>query len=84
MWGVSVPVQYFQNSETENYMWTVVYMAQSRETAELARQLLENNNLIVKLRSLSGDDETSGDCCELLVPEAEVQQALSLIVDADF
>lgn len=65
-------------------MWTVVYMAQSRETAELAQQLLENNNLIVKMRSVNSGDASSADCCELLVPEAEVQQALSLIVDADF
>lgn len=65
-------------------MWTVVYMAQSKETAELAQQLLENNNLIVKMRSLNGGDDSSSDCCELLVPESEVQQALSLIIDADF
>ncbi len=59
-------------------------MAQSRETAESVQQLLEKNDLIVKMRSLSNEDDSSSDCCELLVPESEVQQALSLIIDANF
>ncbi len=65
-------------------MWTVVYMAQSAEIALSVQQLLEKNSIIVKMRSISGEDNTSCDCCELLVPESEVQQALSLIIDADF
>lgn len=70
--------------EMEIYMWTVVYMAQSKEIAESVQLLLEKNNLIVKMRSIRSEDESSSDCCELLVPEAEVQQALSLIIDANF
>ena len=70
--------------EMEIGMWTVVYMAQSIDVAESVRHLLEKNNLIVKMRSLRGEDETSSACCELLVPESEVQQALSLIIDANF
>ena len=65
-------------------MWTVVYMAQSRQTALALQQLLEKNNLIVKMRSLTAGEEPGLDCCEILVPEAEVQQALSLIIDGDF
>ena len=65
-------------------MWIVVYMAQSRETAERVQHMLEKHNLIVKMRSLNNGDASSFDCCELLVPESEVQQALSLIIDANF
>ena len=65
-------------------MWTVVYMAQSKDVALSVQQLLEKNNLIVKMRSIRCEDESSCDCCELLVPEPEVQQALSLIIDANF
>lgn len=73
---------YIQEMEID--MWTVVYMAQSRETAESVQQLLEKNNLIVKMRSIRGEDDSSSACCELLVPESEVEQALSLIIDANF
>lgn len=65
-------------------MWIVVYMAQSREIAESVQQLLEKNGLIVKIRSLRCEEESSSDCFELLVPESEVQQALSLIIDVNF
>lgn len=65
-------------------MWTVVYMAQNRQSALSLQQLLEENNLIVKMRSLIEDETSSADCYEILVPEAEVQQALSLIIDSDF
>lgn len=64
-------------------MWTVVYMAQNAQNALGVQQLLEKNDLIVKMRSLN-DKESASDCYELLVPEAEVQQALSLIIDDDF
>lgn len=64
-------------------MWTVVYMAQNEQSAFGVQQLLEKNDLIVKMRSLK-DEESVSDCYELLVPEAEVQQALSLIIDKDF
>jgi len=64
-------------------MWTVVYMAQSRQIAENVRQLLEKNSLIVRIRSLN-NEEASSDCYELLVPESELQQALSIIIDANF
>lgn len=71
-------------NEMEIDMWTVVYMAQSKEVAESVQHLLEKNDLIVKMRSIRGEDEGSSACCELLVPESEVQQALSLIIDANF
>ena len=65
-------------------MWTVVYMAQSREIAESIRLILEKNNLIVVMRSFNNEDEPSSNCYELMVPETEVQQALSYIIEADF
>lgn len=65
-------------------MWTVVYMTQSRDIAMSAQQLLESNGIIVMLRFLCDGGDESSDCYELLVPEAEVQQGLSLIIDKDF
>lgn len=65
-------------------MWTVVYMTQSRDIALSAQQLLESNGIIVMLRFLCSDGEDASGCYELLVPEAEVQQGLSLIIDKDF
>jgi hypothetical protein len=69
--------------ETEIDMWTVVYIAQSRNIALSAQQLLESNGIISMLRFLCDGAKSSG-CYELLVPEAEVQQGLSLIIDKDF
>ena len=64
-------------------MWTVVYLARSREVAEKLQQLLEQGGLLVKLRPLNKESEEGGSY-DVLVPESEVEQAHSLIIDSDF
>ena len=65
-------------------MWTVVYMAQSKEIAEDLQSLLTKEGILVKLRSVSKNQESSNDYFEILVPESEVEEAHSVIIEKGF
>jgi len=62
-------------------MWTSVYMARSREKAELLRNAIEEKNIIVMLRCIRVPDKAVEDCYEILVPAAELEEALDIIID---
>lgn len=62
-------------------MWTTVYMAQSKEKADNLRDMLEQQNIIVMLRRIKHDDSVSDNCYEILVPDAELEQALDIIIE---
>ncbi|MDD2573559.1 MAG: hypothetical protein WCS98_08010 [Bacillota bacterium] len=55
-------------------MWTVVYMAADRETAERIKDILEEECILVKIRP-----GQKCSCCEgyyeVLVPESEIEEA---------
>lgn len=61
-------------------MWTTVYMTQSLDTARAMRERIENNNIIVMLRSIKPEDRAGEDCFEILVPGAELKDALDIII----
>ena len=62
-------------------MWTVVYIAQNKAMADGVRVALEERGVIVKVKRTA----KSGDCCyQILVPEAEVEQAHNIIIDIEF
>lgn len=61
-------------------MWTSVYMAQDKTQAESMRNAIEAKNIIVMLRSIRVPDKAVEDCYELLVPVAEVEEALEVII----
>lgn len=61
-------------------MWTSVYMAQSREDAEKMRLTIEQSGIIVMLKQINNED-SSAECFELLVPKAELETALSIIIE---
>ena len=62
-------------------MWTSVYMARSREKAEVLRNAIEEKNIIVMLRCSRVPDKAVEDCYEILVPAAELEEALDIIID---
>ena len=62
-------------------MWTSVYMARSREKAEVLRNAIEEKNIIVMLRCIRVPDKAVEDCYEILVPAAEREEALDIIID---
>ncbi len=65
-------------------MWTVVYMAQSKEIAKNLQELLVNEGILVKIRPINKDEEKSNDYFEILVPEAEIEEAHGVIIEKGF
>ncbi len=65
-------------------MWTVVYMAQSKEIVTKLQQILETEGLLVKIRPISKNPENNDNYYEVLVPESEVEEAHSIIIDTGF
>ena len=59
-------------------------MAQSKEIAEDLQGLLTKEGILVKLRSISKNQESSNDYFEILVPESEVEEAHSVIIEKGF
>ncbi len=62
-------------------MWTVVYISQSSELAYELTELLEENGILTKLKTVSGDGEVK--TYEILVPETEIEEAHNLILDRE-
>ena len=59
-------------------MWTVVYIAKNSELAQKLKAVLHSHNILVMLRAINKDTTTG---YEVLVPGAEVDEALGLIID---
>ena len=64
-------------------MWTVVYMAQNKEMAEKLESALEDEGLLVKVNPVS-QKEKNDNYFELSVPEGEVEEAHSIIIEKGF
>ena len=62
-------------------MWTTVYMAQSKEKAECLREKIEAQGIIVMLKAKHASDNAVDECYEILVPKAELERALDIIID---
>lgn len=56
-------------------MWTVVYIAPNKEIAEMLKQILVNEGLLVMLRSADIPHFGSAGHFEILVPEVEAEEA---------
>jgi len=61
-------------------MWTTVYMTQSIDTARTMRKRIEDSEILVMLHSIKSEDRAGEECFELLVPEAELKDALDIII----
>ena len=60
-------------------MWTSVYMTQNIDTARAMREKMENSEILVMMRSIKADDRVGEDYFEILVPNAELKEALDII-----
>lgn len=65
-------------------MWTVVYIAQSKEVATRLQDILLKEGLLVKIRPISKNSESEDNYYEVLVPEAEVAEAHSIIIEKGY
>lgn len=65
-------------------MWTVIYMAQSKEIATKLQELLTKEGILVKLRPVSKEEGKSNVYFEVLVPETEIEEAHGVIIENGF
>lgn len=59
-------------------------MAQSKEIATKLEELLTKEGILVKLRPISKNHDHTDNYYEVLVPEAEVEEAHSVIIEKGF
>ncbi len=60
-------------------MWTVVYIAPTKKEAEKIRQSLAKEGILVKLKAIGQPQQSMNCSIEILVPEAEADEALEII-----
>lgn len=63
-------------------MWTVVFVTQDRQMAEKAASILNELKIITRIRTAEQGTSQSG-CFEVLVPYAELNEALEAIIEID-
>lgn len=63
-------------------MWTVIYVSQSPDTVKKLADALHENGIISKIRR-AGEENGKQDCCEVLVPNTEMEAAQNLIIESD-
>ncbi len=65
-------------------MWTVVYMAQNKDIAITLEELLLANGILVKIRAIAKNSEKNDNYYEVLVPQSEVEEAHSVIIEEGY
>jgi hypothetical protein len=63
-------------------VWTVVYIASNRTTAEMIKDYLSNEGVLVMLRPIGIPHLGESGSVEVLVPESEVEEAQEVLRDA--
>lgn len=63
-------------------MWTVVYIAPNRITAENLKKILSQEGVLVQLRPVGVPHNGDSNSIEILVPEAEVEEAHEILAAA--
>jgi hypothetical protein len=60
-------------------MWTVVYIAPNRVSAENLKNVLVKEGVLVQLRPVGLPQSGDANSVEVLVPESEVEEAHELL-----
>lgn len=63
-------------------MWTVVYIAPNRATAESLKKVLSGEGLLVMLRPAGSPQVGDMGAVEILVPESEAEEAHEILTGA--
>lgn len=63
-------------------MWTVIYLVKGDGVAARLRKMLEELGILVMLRQTTDEDDKSQAFYEILVPQAEVEQAQEVLICA--
>ena len=59
-------------------MWTVIYIAATKNIAERYQEALSEEGILVQLRSV-GAQQSNNSSIEILVPESEAEEAHELL-----
>lgn len=61
-------------------LWTVIYMASDRETADRIEKAIKDEGILVKTREIM---KSKRRCCciEIIVPESEAEEAQNIILE---
>jgi hypothetical protein len=62
-------------------MWTVVYMASNKKTADRINEVLVKEGFLVKIREVNRACGKKHDCYEILVLESEAEEAQSILIN---
>ena len=62
-------------------MWIVIFVTQSRETADAATSLLRDAGFVVKVRTLGAKSDSVYGCYEILLPESEVEEGHKVLIN---
>jgi len=62
-------------------VWTVIYIAPSKIIAEKYKKILEDEGMLVQLRSIGSANMGEYASVEILVPESEAEEAHEIITD---
>jgi hypothetical protein len=65
-------------------MWTVVYLAKNKKEAEKMKGLITLEGVLVKIRPVSKSANEEENYYEVLVPEAEVEEAHSILIELGY
>ncbi|HZW84167.1 MAG TPA: hypothetical protein VFF14_12200 [Candidatus Deferrimicrobium sp.] len=63
-------------------MWTVVYIAPNKSMAEMYKNILSGEGLLVQLRAIGTPQQGDSGSVEILVPESEAEEAHEIIINA--
>ena len=62
-------------------MWTVVYLAKNKKEAEKMIAIITQEGVLVKIRPVSKSANEEEGYYEVLVPEVEVEEAHSILIE---
>ncbi len=65
-------------------MWTVIYMGQIEEDVNNIKALLENANILVKVRPVTKAAEGENNAYEILIPQTEKEEAHKIIIGSGY
>lgn len=60
-------------------MWTVIYIAPNKVTAEKYKKVLTDEGMLVQLRTIGSAHLGDNASVEILVPESEAEEAHEII-----
>lgn len=60
-------------------MWTVIYIAPTKNAAEKYRQALAEEGILVQIRPVGSSQHNGNVSMEILVPESEAEEAHELL-----